>query len=97
MIARRHRARSRRSAALFITVGTLAGVSVALLAFGMVVGAIPPLVAVLASAALAAWLYAIARMIELAQQPTIPTSLDCRDGRHLACTTCSCPCHTKDA
>lgn len=24
----------------------------------------------------------------------IPRSLDCRDGRHAACTTCSCRCHS---
>lgn len=26
-------------------------------------------------------------------QEEIPRSLDCRDGRHKACPTCSCRCH----
>lgn len=99
MMPRYHRGHTRPPRPLaatvaFIAVGTLAAVGTASIAIGVATRALPPLAGILAAAALAFWVYGMARLIELAQRP-YPISLDCRDGRHDACLLCGCTCHTE--
>lgn len=84
--------RSPRAQAVFIAVGVAAAIAAAGIAVAMLTGLVPPLVAVVGSGALAAWVFAIVRLLNVNSDPM---SLDCRDGVHAGCLICSCSCHRK--
>lgn len=84
--------RTARAKAAFIATGTLAALAAAGLAVAMLIGTIPPAVAVLMAGALAAWVYAMVRFVDLAATSD-PLSVGCHDGTHDRCLICSCACH----
>lgn len=91
-MTRRRPMRSASAQAAFIAICVAAAIAVAGIAVGMLTGSIPPTVAVASSITTALWAWALVRLLDIAAAMN-PISLDCHDGRHLACPGCPCSCH----